>query len=114
VGSGASGKHLTPDFRPPFQSSQNFTSGPLRNALADWAHENQKSELAVKVKPMTPISLQAAVLLVGGSVLASYWLLDGASGDCPKPREHKFMVLAFWIVALVACAVLWKHHLGTA
>jgi hypothetical protein len=60
---------------------------------------------------MTPIRIEAAVLLVAGSVLASYWLFDGAAGHHPQPRRsHKWMVLALWIAALVVCAILWQQH----
>ena len=60
---------------------------------------------------MTPIRIEAAVLLVAGSVLASYWLFDGASGHHPKPqRHHKLLVIALWIAALVGCVVLWQQR----
>jgi len=61
---------------------------------------------------MTPILIEAAVVVVGGTVLASYYILDGTSGNHPKPRRSKLMVLVLWIgiAALVTCAYLWQKR----
>ena len=57
---------------------------------------------------MIPLLIQAAVALIGSSVLASYRLLDAAAyEEYPNPRGYKWIALLLWIGALVVCVLLW-------